>query len=88
MSTSVSLPLHHEVQEFSSGTSRKRVVKRLWCGGGRVPVLRLTCADCSGKLRPPVRVYLYYVSPALIAAGAVHVLAGAQQCSDSARREP
>ena len=53
-----------------------------------VPVVHLTCTDCSGMLRRPVRVYLYYVSPALIAAGAVHVLAGAQQCSDSARREP
>ena len=38
---SVSLPLHHKVQKFSFGTgspgwSRKRVVKRLWCGGGNV----------------------------------------------------
>ena len=37
VSASVNLPLHHEVQKFSSGTgspewSRKRVVKRLWCG--------------------------------------------------------
>ena len=37
VSASVNLPLHHEVQKFSSGTgspgwSRKRAVKRLWCG--------------------------------------------------------
>jgi len=36
---SVNLPLHHKVQKFSSGTgsprwSRKRAIKRLWCGGG------------------------------------------------------
>jgi len=34
---SVSLPLHHKVQKFSSGTADpggpgKRAVKRLWCG--------------------------------------------------------
>jgi len=40
MPASVNLPLHHEVQKFSSGAgspgwSRKRAVKRLWwCGGG------------------------------------------------------
>jgi len=39
VSASVNLPLHHKVQKFSSGTgspgwSRKRAVKRLWCGGG------------------------------------------------------
>jgi len=33
----LNLPLHHKVQKFSSGTgsprwSRKRAVKRLWCG--------------------------------------------------------
>ena len=38
VSASVNLPLH-KVQKFSSGTgspgwSRKRAVKRLWCGGG------------------------------------------------------
>jgi len=37
-SASVNLPLHHEVQKFSSGTGSpggpgKRAVKRLWCGG-------------------------------------------------------
>jgi len=36
---SVNLPLHHKVQKCSSGTgspgwSRKRAIKRLWCGGG------------------------------------------------------
>jgi len=36
VSASVNLPLHHEVQKFSSGTSspgwsRKKAVKRLWC---------------------------------------------------------
>jgi len=39
VSASVNLSLHHKVQKFSSGTgslgwSRKRAVKRLWCGGG------------------------------------------------------
>jgi len=39
VSASVNLPMHHKVQKFSSGTgstgwSRKRAVKRLWCGGG------------------------------------------------------
>ena len=34
---SVNLPLHHKVQKFSSATcspgwSRKRAIKRLWCG--------------------------------------------------------
>jgi len=38
VSASVNLPLHHKVQKFSSGTgspgwSRKRTVKRSWCGG-------------------------------------------------------
>jgi len=37
VSASVNFPLHHKVQKFSSGTgspgwSRKRAVKRLWCG--------------------------------------------------------
>jgi len=37
VSASVNLPLHHKVHKFSSGTgspgwSRKRTVKRLWCG--------------------------------------------------------
>ena len=41
VSASVNLPLHHKAQKFSSGTgsprwSRKRAVKRLWCGGGVV----------------------------------------------------
>jgi len=36
VSTSINLPLHHEVQKFSSGTGSpgdpgKRAVKRLWC---------------------------------------------------------
>ena len=39
VSASVNLPLHDDVQKFSSGTgspgwSRKRAVKRLWCCGG------------------------------------------------------
>jgi len=39
VSASVNLRLHYKVQKFSSGTgspgwSRKRAVKRLWCGGG------------------------------------------------------
>jgi len=39
VSASVDLPLHHEVQKFSSGTgspgwSRKKGCKWLWCGGG------------------------------------------------------
>jgi len=43
VSASVNLPLHHKVQKFSSGTSlpdcsRKRAVKRLWCG---VPIMIL-----------------------------------------------
>ena len=38
VSASVNLPLHHEVQKFSSGTGSpggpgKRAVKQLWCGG-------------------------------------------------------
>jgi len=37
VSASVNLPLHHKVHNFSSGTgslrwSRKRAIKRLWCG--------------------------------------------------------
>jgi len=36
VSASVNLPLHHEVQKFSSGTGLpggrgKRAIKRLWC---------------------------------------------------------
>jgi len=39
VSASVSLPLHHKHQKFSSGTgstrwSLKKGVKQLWCGGG------------------------------------------------------
>jgi len=42
VSASVNLPLHHKVQKFSSGTgspgwSRKKALKRLWCGGGSCP---------------------------------------------------
>jgi len=48
VSASVGLPLHHKVQEFSSGTgspgwSWKRAVKRLWC---RVVVVLLWPNGC------------------------------------------
>jgi len=40
LSASVNLLVHHKVQKFSFGTgspgwSRKKAVKRLWCGGVR-----------------------------------------------------
>jgi len=52
VSASVNLPLHHKVQKFSSGTgspgwSRKRAVRRLWCGGGHVVGNGTAAAACS-----------------------------------------
>jgi len=50
VSASVNLPLHHKVQKFSSGTgspgwSRKKSVKRLWCGVV-VVVIALSYLQC------------------------------------------
>jgi len=57
VSASVNLPLHHKVQRCcSSGTthpgcSGKRVVKRLWCGGG-FAVLVLYNVICGSSETP------------------------------------
>jgi len=53
VSASVNLPSHHKVQKFSPGTgspgrSRKRAVKRLWCGGVEVCWALNSGRDISG----------------------------------------
>ena len=60
VSASVNLPLHHKVQKFSSGTgspgwSRKRAVKRLWCGFSHrctAGVAELLLSSCDCELSP------------------------------------
>jgi len=46
VSASANLPLHYNVQKFSSGTGSpgwpgKRAIKRLWCGEGASAVSRV-----------------------------------------------